>query len=44
MRQWDDPVPITAVGTITNTGRMEIRMPDGQVVDLEPGGYEHLTD
>ena len=43
-RQWNDPVPITGIGTITNTGRMEIRMPDGQVVDLKPGGYDHLTD
>lgn len=43
-RQWNDPVPITAIGTITNTGRMEIRMPDGQVVGLKPGGYDHLAD
>jgi thiamine-monophosphate kinase len=40
---WDDPVPITRIGTITDTGRMEIRMPDGQVLDLTPGGYEHLA-
>ena len=43
-RLWDDPVPITRIGTITNTGRMEIKMPDGQVVDLKAGGYDHLTD
>ncbi len=41
-RVWDEPVPITQVGTTTNTGRMQIRMPDGQINDLEPHGYEHL--
>jgi len=39
---WDDPVPITAVGRITDHGRMQIRMPDGRIADLQPGGYEHL--
>ena len=39
---WRGPVPITEVGRITDAGRMKIRMPDGQIVDLEPGGYEHL--
>ena len=43
-RRWDHPVPITRVGRITNTGRMEIKMPDGQVLDLKPGGYDHLAD
>ncbi len=43
-RQWNDPVPITAVGRITDTGRMEIRMPDGKVQDLKPGGYDHLAE
>jgi thiamine-monophosphate kinase len=39
---WDDPVPITRIGIVTKSGRMQIRMPDGQVNDLEPRGYEHL--
>lgn len=42
-RQWDDPVSLTEVGRITDTRRMEIRRPDGRVVDLTPGGYEHLA-
>jgi len=41
-KAWDDPVPITRVGTITDTGRMQIRIPDGRISDLEPHGYEHL--
>ena len=41
--QWRNPLPLTAVGRITEGGRMKIRMRDGNVIDLEPGGYEHLT-
>ncbi|MCU0915212.1 MAG: thiamine-phosphate kinase [Planctomycetes bacterium] len=41
---WDDPVPLTRVGVITATGRMEIRMADGQVRELLPGGYDHLVE
>lgn len=42
-RFWDDPLPVTEIGRITDTGRMEIRMPDGRMTELKPGGYEHLT-
>jgi len=41
-KAWDDPVPLTKVGTITDTEGMQIRMPDGRIDDLEPHGYEHL--
>ncbi|MCL5281462.1 MAG: thiamine-monophosphate kinase [Planctomycetes bacterium] len=43
-RLWDELVPITRIGRITDTGRMEIRMPDGRAVELRPGGYDHLAD
>lgn len=42
--QWDHPAPITEIGRITNIGRMEIRTSGGRVLDLKPGGYDHLTD
>jgi thiamine-monophosphate kinase len=42
-QRWDSPVPVTAIGRITTPGRMEIRKPDGQIVDLPPGGYDHLA-
>ena len=42
-RQWRGPTPLTEIGRITDTGRMEIRRPDGRIEDLKPGGYEHLT-
>jgi len=39
---WRDSLPITEIGRITGAKGMKIRLPDGQVTDLEPGGYEHL--
>jgi thiamine-monophosphate kinase len=42
-RAWNRALPLTAVGRVTDTGRMQIRMPEGQVVALRPGGYEHLA-
>jgi len=37
-------VPITRIGTITATGRMQIKMADGGLCDLQPKGYDHLRD
>jgi thiamine-monophosphate kinase len=42
MNQWDGPIAITQIGTITDTGKMQIKMPDGQIKNLEPKGYNHL--
>jgi thiamine-monophosphate kinase len=42
VRAWNWPMAITRIGTITDTGKMQIKMPDGQISDLETGGYEHL--
>jgi thiamine-monophosphate kinase len=39
---WDEPVPITRIGTITEGGMVQIKMPDGKIVDLRAGGYDHL--
>jgi thiamine monophosphate kinase len=40
--KWDEPVPITRIGEITDTLKMQIKMPDGQIMDLEAKGYDHL--
>ena len=44
LRLWNDPLPITQIGEITDGGKMQIKMPDGQIKNLEPKGYDHLRD
>ncbi len=39
---WDQAVPITCIGSITDTGKMRIRMSDGTINDFQPAGYDHL--
>jgi thiamine-monophosphate kinase len=41
---WDMTVPITRIGMITDSRKMEIKMPDGKCYTLEPKGYDHLRD
>jgi hypothetical protein len=42
LKEWEGPVPITEIGRITDSGKVEIRTDDGQVSDLKPEGYDHL--
>ncbi|MBN2018925.1 MAG: thiamine-phosphate kinase [Sedimentisphaerales bacterium] len=42
LKQWDDPLPVTRIGTITDAGKMRIKLPDGQINDLVPSGFDHL--
>ena len=44
LERWDGPITITQIGTVTDTGKMQIKMPDGRVGDLEAGGYDHLSN
>jgi thiamine-monophosphate kinase len=39
---WDEPVTITRIGTIIEGSKVQIKMPDGKIVDLWAGGYDHL--
>jgi len=42
LRQWNGPIAITRIGTATDTGKMQIKMANGQISDLEARGYDHL--
>jgi thiamine-monophosphate kinase len=43
LKQWGGVTPITQIGKITGTKKMQIKMPDGQIRDLEAKGYDHLS-
>jgi len=42
--KWDGPTAITQIGNITDTGKIQIEMADGRIVDLESKGYDHLSN
>ena len=42
LRCWDSPIPITEIGTITDTGKIQIRTAEGRISDLQARGYNHL--
>ncbi len=42
LERWDGPIPITRIGEITDSKKMQIKMSDGQIKDLQAGGYDHL--
>ena len=44
LAKWSEPVPITKIGAITDTKKMQIKMPNGRVCKLEAKGYDHLRD
>ena len=42
LKKWNGSIPITQIGEITDTNKMQIKMPDGVIRDLEAAGYDHL--
>jgi len=44
LHKWDGPTAISEIGIITNTKKIQIKMPDGRILDLQPKGYEHLKN
>ncbi|MFA5252686.1 MAG: thiamine-phosphate kinase [Phycisphaerae bacterium] len=42
LKQWGGMTAITSIGKITGTKKIQIKMPDGQIRDLEAKGYDHL--
>jgi thiamine-monophosphate kinase len=41
-KQWRFKVRLSAIGKIAKGSLVKIKMPDGKVVELLPGGYDHL--
>jgi thiamine-monophosphate kinase len=44
LREWDGPIAISPIGLITDRTDVKIEMPDGQIQNLLPVGYDHLRD
>jgi thiamine-monophosphate kinase len=44
LQTWNGPVPITQIGHTTEAEGMWLRISDGRLVELRPGGYDHLKD
>jgi thiamine-monophosphate kinase len=42
LERWDQTLSVTQIGTINATAKVQIRMPDGRIGDLQPAGYDHL--
>jgi len=42
LKNWDAPIPITQIGKIIDTKKIQIEMPDGRISDLQAKGYDHL--
>ena len=41
--KWDESLPIHQIGTINDSGKIQINMPDGHINKLEAKGYDHLS-
>ncbi len=44
LEKWNETTAITKIGCITDTKKMQIKMTDGRIVDLQSKGYDHLKN
>jgi thiamine-monophosphate kinase len=42
--KWDNSLLITRIGEITSTQKIQIKMPNGKITDLQIKGYDHLKN
>ncbi|HEW78689.1 MAG TPA: thiamine-phosphate kinase, partial [Phycisphaerales bacterium] len=42
LERWDGPIPITQIGAVTDTKKMQIKTANGRISDLKAKGYDHL--
>ena len=43
LKQWDDELTITPIGTVTEDRTLKIKLSDGEVRELEIKGFDHLV-
>ena len=43
-KQWNFKIKLTAIGRIEKGSSVKIKMPDGKVVKLQQGGFDHLRN
>ena len=44
MKHWRFKTKLSVVGKIVKDNSVKIKMPDGKIINLKPGGYDHLAD
>jgi thiamine-monophosphate kinase len=42
LEQWKQKIPISCIGSINDSSKMQIKMSDGEIKGLRAGGYDHL--
>ncbi len=42
LEKWDEPIPITKIGIVTDTGKVQIKTETGKITELQAQGYDHL--
>jgi len=40
--KWDETLPINRIGVINQTGKIQIKMQDDRIIELEAKGYDHF--
>jgi thiamine-monophosphate kinase len=42
LKNWNTKTPLTCIGNINDSGKMQIKMSNGEIKDLQVAGYDHL--
>ncbi|MHC4292959.1 MAG: thiamine-phosphate kinase [Planctomycetota bacterium] len=42
LKHWKTKTPLSYIGNINGSGKMQIKMSDGEIKDLQAAGYDHL--
>jgi thiamine monophosphate kinase len=42
VKHWKMKTPLACIGNINDSSKIQIKMSDGEIKDLQAGGYDHL--